>query len=142
MIRTTIAAALLTLCGLLLTQQPAAAQKQKPAINPSTAPYVHSVIFYLKKDAPVGEVQRIIDGTNKLLRKIPTVRGLWVGKPAEKSTPKVAVTDYEVGLLVLFDDAAGLQTYLDHPLHLEFVEKYTKQVGKVLVYDFMNRPAK
>jgi hypothetical protein len=103
------------------------------------APYVHNVIFYLKKDAPKDEVEKLIQDSHKLLGKIPTVRGLWAGRPAEKATPKVAVTDYAVGLLVLFDDYAGLQTYLDHPLHTEYLEKHGKHWERVSVYDFVNQ---
>ena len=59
------------------------------------------------------------------------------GKPAEKATP-VAVKDYQVGLLVRFDDAEGLHTYLDHPLHKEYVSAHEKNLDKVLVYDFLS----
>ncbi|MCC6420596.1 MAG: Dabb family protein [Gemmataceae bacterium] len=108
-------------------------QKQK------RAEYVHTVFFYLKKDAPAGEVEALIKDTHKLLGKIPSVRGLWVGRPAAKSTPKFALTDYQVGLLVFFDDYSGLQTYLDHPLHTEYLEKHGKYWDKVPVYDFANQ---
>lgn len=138
MVRNLPAAALLTLLGLLVTQQTGTAQK--PLINSASAPFAHKVVFYLKKDAPKDAADKLIVASNQLLRKIPTVRGLWVGKPAEKATPKVAVLDYQVGLLVLFENAQGLDTYLNHPLHIEFVEKHTKHVEKVLVYDFVDQP--
>ncbi len=112
---------------------------EKPKGTTTKAPYVHAVYFYLKKDAPKDEVAKLIQASHTLLGKIPTVRGLWVGRPAEKSTPKVAVTDYTVGLLVLFEDYAGLQTYLDHPLHTEYLEKHGKHWDRVSVYDFMNQ---
>lgn len=103
------------------------------------APYVHAVIFYLKKDAPKDATETMLADCHKLLAKIPSVRGLWAGLPAEKSTPKFAVTDYQIGLLVLFDNFDGLQAYLDHPLHTEFVDKHLKHLEKVPVYDFINK---
>jgi hypothetical protein len=105
------------------------------------APYVHAVIFHLKKDAPEGEVQALITDAHELLRPIPTVRGLRVGRPAEKSSPNFAKKDYQVGLLVLFDDFEGLKTYLDHPRHLKYVEKHGKYLDtdKLLVYDFVDQ---
>ncbi len=103
----------------------------------ASAPYVHAVVFYLKKDAPKDEVKEIVKDCEELLAKIPSVRSLKVGPPAEKATPKVAVTDYSVGLLVLVDDFDGLTKYLDHPDHLKFVDKHLKHVDKVLVYDFV-----
>jgi hypothetical protein len=102
------------------------------------APYMHAVIFYLKKDAPKGTDQALIEDSHKLLAKIPSVRQLWVGRPAKDATPKVAVTDYAVGLTIAFDDYAGLKTYIDHDLHTQYVDKHGKHIEKVLVYDFNN----
>jgi hypothetical protein len=101
--------------------------------------YVHTVIFYLKKDAPKGEAEALITDAHELLEKIPTVRSLKVGPPAEKSTPEVSVKDYQVGLLCTFDDFDGLKTYLEHPQHLKYVDKHKKNLEKVLVYDFTGK---
>jgi mRNA-degrading endonuclease YafQ of YafQ-DinJ toxin-antitoxin module len=75
-----------------------------------------------------------------MLAKIPSVRDLRIGRPAQKSTD-AAKKDYQVGLLVLFDDYAGLQTYLDHPLHTKYVEKHLKHVDmdRLRIYDFVNQ---
>jgi hypothetical protein len=124
------------IAGLTATLWTAEAGEKEKKKRP---PYVHAVIFYLKKDAPVGQVDAVIRDAHELLAKIPSVRGLWVGRPAEKSTPKYAVTDYDAGLLVLFDDYEGLQTYLDHPMHLEYVERHAKHFDRVPVYDFLNQ---
>lgn len=102
-------------------------------------PYVHTVIFYLKEDAPKDETEQIIADAHNLLAKIPSVKGLWIGRPAEKATPKLAVTDYHVAWTLLFDDYAGLQEYLDHKLHVQFREKHAKHAERVLVYDFVNQ---
>ena len=109
------------------------------AADKPEAPYVHAVIFYLKKDAPRGEAGALIKDAHQILTKIPTVRRLSAGRPAEKATPEVAITDFQVGLLVHFDDYQGLQTYLDHPLHTEYVQKHKKYLEKILVYDFVNQ---
>jgi hypothetical protein len=103
------------------------------------APYVHSVIFYLKKDTAPAKRDAMIADCHKVLGKVPTVRGIWAGEPAAKGTPDVAVKDYQVGLLVLFENYDGLKTYLDHPEHLKFVEIYGPSIEKVLVYDFADK---
>lgn len=109
------------------------------AVADKPAPYVHTVIFYLKKDAPAGTTEALVADCHRVLAKIKSVRGVWAGKPADKATPKFAVMDYQVGLLVLFDNADGLQTYLEDPLHEEFVKKHGQHLDKVLVYDFMSQ---
>jgi hypothetical protein len=100
--------------------------------------FVHAVIFYLKKGAPEDEAKALVTDAHGILSKIPTVRGIKAGPPSPNSTPGVGVTDYTVGLLVLFDDAAGLKTYLEHAEHLKYVDKHKKHIGKVLVYDFVD----
>ncbi|MGE3806655.1 MAG: Dabb family protein, partial [Gemmataceae bacterium] len=101
-----LAAALLVAGLVAVPAQPVQAQKRA-----KLAPYVHTVIFYVKKDAPKGAVDEVIADVGKLLADIPSVRGVQVGKPAAKATPEVAVEGYQVGLLCLFDDAAGLKEY-------------------------------
>ena len=106
----------------------------------AAASYVHVVIFHVKKDAPADAVGEIIAGCHTL-EAIPTVRLLKVGRPAsvDDSTPKVAAHDYDVALTVLFDDAAGLKTYLVHETHLKFVHTYDKYFETVQVYDFVDQ---
>jgi uncharacterized membrane protein len=112
------------------------------AAEPKAGPnFVHTVIFYLKKDAPAGEIDAVITDAHKMLAKIPSVRELKCGRPAEKTTPGFGVKDYQVGLLVLFDNDAGLKAYDEHPLHKEYVQKHLPHIEKVVVYDFENKPA-
>ena len=113
-----------------------------PAKEPSAAPYVHCVVFRLKKDAPKDEVEKLVADCHDLLEKIPTVRVLKVGRPApaDKSTPDVAAHDYDAALLVLFDDYTGLKTYLDHEKHKKFLENHGKYIDmeKLQVFDFQD----
>ena len=119
----------------LLADRSASAQPPKKG----QPPYVHSVVFYLKKDTPPAKIQAMIADCHSILGKIPSVRSLWVGRPADKGTPDLAVKDYQLGLMVLFDDYDGLKGYLDHPTHLKFVETYAPTFEKALVYDFQNQ---
>ncbi len=133
----------LVVSGMLLCKGQAGSPRAAEQANPTTAlaPYVHTVIFHLKKDAPEGQAQALIADAHELLGKIPSVRGLRIGRPADKATPDLAKKDFQVGLLVLFDDYEGLKTYLDHPLHLKYVEKHLKHIEleKLLVFDFVNQ---
>lgn len=117
-----------------------AAEPAKVPTEKAAASYVHVVIFHLKKDAPAEAVGEIIAGCHTL-EAIPSVRLLKVGRPApaDESTPKVASQDYGVALTVLFDDAAGLKTYLVHETHLKFVHDYDKYFETVQVYDFVDQ---
>ncbi len=104
------------------------------------APFVHVVIFRLKKNAPEGEADALIADAHALLRKIPSVRALRAGKPARAGTPERERKDYDVGLVVFFENSEGLHAYLNHPLHLKYVDKHLKyvQVDRLPVYDFVD----
>jgi hypothetical protein len=116
-------------------------RRDRRATPRKSPPLVHTVIIFLKKDAPANEADAVIADTEKLLAKIPSVREIKAGKPADKATP-IAAKDYQVGLLVLFDDTEGLHQYADHPLHKEFVTKHEKSFEKVVVYDFLSASPK
>lgn len=119
----------------LLTATAARAEEKKD----TAAPLVHSVIFYLKADAPSGTADEIIADCHEMLAKIPTVRLLKAGRPLEGSSGMVK-KDYAVALFILFDDAAGLKTYAEHPQHRKFVAKYLSKfdASKFAVYDFLD----
>jgi hypothetical protein len=124
--------ALTVLCALA---GPAAAEGKKDA----GTPFVHTVIFYVKADTPSTVVDDIVNDCHEMLAKIPTVRLLRAGKPAEAAGPPTK-KDYAVGLMILFDDAAGFKAYADSQPHRKFVAKYLKYFdpSKMAIYDFVD----
>ena len=97
----------------------------------SQAAINHVVLITLESpsDAPA-----LIEDCRRLLPPIETVRTWWVGTPVD--TGRAAVDDdYEVGLCVGFDDEAGLQAYLEHPLHLELVGIWRPKVDQFRIFD-------
>jgi hypothetical protein len=109
---------------------------EEKSVKSKQGNYAHIVIITLKKDAPKVAADTMIGDVYKLLAKIPSVRRVQAGKPAEMSSPKFVVKDYDVALMVQFDDFAGNEAYHKHPLHDQFVERNLKNIDKVLVYDF------
>lgn len=105
------------------------------------APYVHAVVFRMKKDAAKDAVEKAIADCHELLAKIPAVRSVRAGRPAAKGTPDVPKMEFDFALLVLVDDADGLEKYLKHPLHLQFVAKHGPafDMEKLQVFDFLNQ---
>jgi Stress responsive A/B Barrel Domain len=144
MTRKTLFAAAFVLGGLAIGacftgRAQTAPAEVKPAVDKAPA-FVHCVIFHVRKDAPAGEADALIADAHEMLRPIPSVRELRAGKPAMKEKPDKAKTDYQVGLLVLFDDMDGLNTYINHPRHLKYVEKHGKyfDMERLAVYDFVD----
>jgi hypothetical protein len=114
-----------------------AAEKKDEAPKKAKAPYVHTVLFTMKKDAPKEAESELVADCHEMLAKVPSVRELRAGRPAEKGTPSLAKKDFSVALTVCFDDYDGLMAYDKHELHQKFVKKHLPniQIDKLLVYD-------
>jgi hypothetical protein len=136
--RTLLFGIVLFLIGLTTSALPAEKAKSD---KKEPAPYVHVVIFRMKKDAAKDAVEKAIADCHELLAKIPAVRSVRAGRPAAKGTPDVPKMQYDFALLVLVEDADGLEAYLKHPLHLKFVEKHgpSFDMEKLQVFDFLNQ---
>jgi|GEM_PF-6341814 len=96
---------------------------------------VHVVVLKLKADSAKTEAQAVIDDTYSQLSKIKTVRGVWAGKPSAKAAT-AGTADYTVALVFVYDDAAGLKSYLSDPIHTKFADKHLPKWETPLVYDF------
>lgn len=97
--------------------------------------FIHTVYFWMTKDAPASAQDALIKGCLELLGKIPTVKQIWAGKPA--MTPRDVVDNsYQVGLTVVLGDSEGHDVYQTHPLHLEFIKQHKAYWQRVQVYDY------
>lgn len=100
----------------------------------SGAMLIHSVYFWLKRDADRALVSRFEDGL-KRLTTIADVQTAYFGKP--ESTPKRAVIDdsYSWALIETFADIEAHDRYQAHPIHEEFLRAFSSSWEKVQVYD-------
>jgi TolA-binding protein len=102
---------------------------------------VHVVVLKAKANTAPSDIKDLIDESYSQLAKLKTVRGLWAGRPAAMPT-EGAAADYTVALVLAFDDAAGLKTYFDDPIHQKFMDRHLKNWETPLVYDFEPRKPK
>jgi hypothetical protein len=136
--RTLLFGMMVMAAGLTLNAGPADEAKSDKKGN---APYAHVVIFRMKEDAPKDAVEKAIADCRELLAKVPSVRSVRAGRPADKGTPDVPKAQYDFALLVLFEDGDGLREYINHPLHLKFVRKHGPNFNmeKLQVFDFLDQ---
>ncbi|MGH7173557.1 MAG: Dabb family protein [Gemmataceae bacterium] len=136
--RTLLFGMVLVLIGVTARATPA---NESKADKKGHAPYAHVVVFRMKKDAAKDTVAKAIADCHELLAKIPAVRSVRAGRPVAKGTPDVPKMHYDFALIVLLENAEGLQAYLKHPLHLKFVERYGPafDMEKLQVFDFLNQ---
>ena len=95
--------------------------------------FVHAVYFWLKPGISPAQ-HRQFEELATAMSKAPTVRHLWLGKPAATDRP-VIDRSYSYSLVVVFDDAAGEAAYQVHPTHDTFREKCGSFWSRVQIYD-------
>ncbi|MGL2999746.1 Dabb family protein [Flavobacterium sp. RSSB_23] len=95
---------------------------------------LHHVFFWLKNPNDTADKKQLIEGL-KTLAAIPTVKQIHVGLLASTEKRDVVDTSWDVSELLFFEDEIGQKTYQDHPIHQDFIKKYSHLWQKVVVYD-------
>ncbi len=91
----------------------------------------HIVLISLDDPSQVPALQADCD---RLLTRIPSVRTYTAGSHIDIGRDSV-LTDYDLGLIVTFDDADGYRAYVDHPLHIQLVETWRDRFASIRVWD-------
>jgi hypothetical protein len=98
--------------------------------------FVHTVFFWMKPGVSVADRQQTINDCREYLGKVPGVRQLWSGRPAQ--TPRDVVDNsYHAGLTVVFDDKVAHDAYQVAPLHHDFIKRNKENWQRVQVYDYV-----
>jgi len=99
--------------------------------------YVHTVFFDFKPGTPAEQIDTMVDDSNTMLVKVPSVRKVECGRRDVNAARKVNDTEFDVGLVVYFDDKAGYDEYEVHPDHRRMVDKHKANFAGVRVCDFI-----
>lgn len=121
--------------GLLLGSGIAA--NALPSFEETKKGLIHHVFFWLKNPSSKEDLQKLIAGL-QTLKKIKTIRKLYIGVPASTEKRDVVDNSYHVSELMFFDNLEGQKVYQDHPIHKKFVEDCSQLWEKVVVYDAMD----
>jgi hypothetical protein len=96
---------------------------------------VHSVYFWFKADAEPQRVAEFEEGLRRLT-SVPQIQQAHFGKPEQTPPRPVIDQSYDWALVEHFDSLADHDAYQEHPLHLEFLERFQELWQRVQVYDF------
>lgn len=98
--------------------------------------FVHTVYFWMKAGVTDADRSQLVSECLEFLGKVPTVRQIWAGRPA--NTPREVVDNtYDVGITVILENKADQDLYQTHPLHLEFIRRNKHHWDRVRVYDYL-----
>lgn len=92
---------------------------------------------FLYKVAPSANPAKIVEILNSLPNKVPGIRTWTLGK--HEGAPGGSGDLWDYALVCDFDSFEGLQTYSDHPYHMEVVEKLLPMFAARAVCDFVFR---
>lgn len=109
-------------------------EKESAETKKSAGAYRHVVIFKFKDEATKEQVKKIETEFAKLPEKISSITGYEWGTNV---SPENHAQGYTHCFIVSFKDRAGLDVYLPHKAHKEFVEVLLPILDKVLVVDFV-----
>jgi quinol monooxygenase YgiN len=100
----------------------------------SAGAYRHVVIFKFKEEATKEQIQKVESEFAKLPDKIETVTGYEWGTNV---SPENHDQGYTHCFIVSFKDRAGLDVYLPHQAHQDFISVLKPILDKVMVIDFV-----
>jgi hypothetical protein len=84
----------------------------------------HVVLLRFKPETTDQQRQAMVDGLRSLPAQIPEIRGYEVDLDAQ-----LRETNFDAGLVALFDDATAFRTYLEHPAHVKVVTELIAPVA-------------
>lgn len=96
----------------------------------------HTVVFWLKPDAPAGKAAEIIKNA-KGFEKMPMVEKVLIGTPI-MSDRKVVDDSFSVAFTMVFKNKAALDAYNADPHHKKISrEKTLPFVARGVIYDYV-----
>jgi hypothetical protein len=120
---------------LLLALLPLASCQLLGGDDPLTGRRLAHDVFITLKDDSADACEGLARDCRDALSEIPTVLALDAGTRASAQGRDVNDIEFDVALHVIFKDAEGLEQYLVHPAHTQFVERMMPNVDAVRVFD-------
>ena len=94
----------------------------------------HNVFFTLK-DASDNAIENLIKDCNYYLKNLPGIINFSVGRLVPENNREVNVTDFHVGLHVIFSNKSSHDQYQDAEKHNIFVDRNRSNWTQVRVFD-------
>jgi hypothetical protein len=100
---------------------------------------MHVVLFQPRPDLDTDARRQLLEALSMAANEIPSIRRFRVGPRIFHRLPgyeQAMIDSYDYGLIVEFDDRAGLLEYLKHPAHQTIGRHFTASAQRALAYDY------
>ena len=102
---------------------------------------MHSVVFWLRTDAPAGTTAEIAAFYQQRIAPVAGVERVFVGSPAGTDRDVVDST-CQIMSSVVFESEAAATAWQTDPVHDEFRERFDPTFERVIVYDTIEAQGK
>ena len=98
----------------------------------------HVVLMKPRDGLAAADRRAFIAAFERAVRDIPSVRAVRVGRRVRHGAGYESISPDAADYLAVidFDDLAGLQAYLRHPVHVPLAERFGDSLSSASVYDF------
>jgi len=93
----------------------------------------HMVLYKFKDGLPQAQIDEVVAAFSALPQKIDTIVGFERGTNTSSEGKSQGLTH---AFVVTFRDQQGLDAYLKHPAHLDYVKVVQDKREKVVVFDY------
>jgi hypothetical protein len=93
------------------------------------------VLIKLKDEyTSADRLAEVIDETTRVLQALPGVVKVRVGRAADETTAR----DWDLSIIVRFENLAAIETYKDHPDHRAYVDDFLKpKLSAIRAWNFV-----
>ncbi len=116
-------------------------RKRTPATkrkDPNKTGFIHLVLFTPRPNLTSSERTVLVQSFNRAVQEIPSVKRARVGQRVVTGRPyeKLMKQHYDYFAVLEFDNRAGFEIYLEHPVHAELSERFFSAFQTALMYDY------
>ena len=105
-----------------------------PEVLTSESMLQHTVYFYLTPDVTEEQLVEFESGLSELMQ-IESIYAYELGKPAETEDREVTDHAFAYSIFSWFQTMDDYEIYADHPVPLDFIDRYSGLWADVKVYD-------
>jgi hypothetical protein len=105
------------------------------ADDPKNGPAVAHMVFFTLKDHSKESRETFMASCRKYLTEHEGTRHFGLGTMAEDSDEPVSVKDWDVSVVIVFENKAAKDKYLVNPRHKQFAQENGSNFEKVRVFD-------
>ncbi len=100
--------------------------------------FVHLVLFTPRPNLTSSERVALVQSFERAIQEIPSVKRARVGQRVVTGRPyeKLMKQHYDYSAILEFDNRAGFEAYLKHPVHAELSERFFSAFETALMYDY------